>query len=335
MRLQRGASKGVGGSRTSHPLHSPRFGTRMVRSKVMTTVPSALRPVVRTVTIPCVGRLAGLALRQHLGLRVERVADEHRRAQPDVGPAEIADRLLADVADAHADHDREREAAVHQRPAELRLRRIGGIEMQRVGVHGRQVLEPRCVWVSEMVRPGRCSYVVARVEVLVIAAQNSRARAKRADFLCDRHHSHSPRDAPHCLSRRGQAGVGVRAEHRCVELRFAWLITETDRRARCGVDRPVAQDHAARRKDWDRRSASGSVFTRPKQTSSPPGRSSFGERTAGRMLLQKIDNRLLMRSRPAQTKCDGDLARASAFRRLLTNFVSCPASTICRPSRVS
>ena len=36
----------------------PRFGTSTVRSKLMNTVPSAFRPVVRTVTTPWVGRLA-------------------------------------------------------------------------------------------------------------------------------------------------------------------------------------------------------------------------------------------------------------------------------------
>src|SRR6185437_11032886 len=38
----------------------------------------------------------GFTLRQHLGLGVDRVADEHRGRELDVGPAEIADRLLAD-----------------------------------------------------------------------------------------------------------------------------------------------------------------------------------------------------------------------------------------------
>src|SRR5262245_61438047 len=36
----------------------PRFGTSTVRSKLMNWVPSALRPVVRTVTMPWVGRFA-------------------------------------------------------------------------------------------------------------------------------------------------------------------------------------------------------------------------------------------------------------------------------------
>src|SRR5215472_8583152 len=39
---------------------------------------------------------AGFALRQHFGLGIYGVADEHRRGQLDVGPAEIGDRLLAD-----------------------------------------------------------------------------------------------------------------------------------------------------------------------------------------------------------------------------------------------
>src|SRR4051794_41123587 len=46
------------------------------------------------------------AFLQDLGFGIDRVADEDRRRQLDVIPAEIADRLLAHVADAHADHDR-------------------------------------------------------------------------------------------------------------------------------------------------------------------------------------------------------------------------------------
>ena len=36
----------------------PRFGTSTVRSKLMNGVPSALRPMVLTVTIPWFGRFA-------------------------------------------------------------------------------------------------------------------------------------------------------------------------------------------------------------------------------------------------------------------------------------
>src|SRR5688500_15675178 len=47
--------------------------------------------------------LCRLTLGQNLGFRVDRIADEDRCGETNVGPAEIADRLLADVADAHAD----------------------------------------------------------------------------------------------------------------------------------------------------------------------------------------------------------------------------------------
>src|SRR6266851_2933807 len=70
------------------------------------------------------------AFRYYLRLRIDRVADENRRGQLDVVPAEIADRLLADVADAHADHHRERQAAIDQRLLELGFGRVDLVEVQ-------------------------------------------------------------------------------------------------------------------------------------------------------------------------------------------------------------
>ena len=48
-----------------------------------------------------------------LGLRVERVAGEDGRGHADVLPAEVGDGLLADIAHAHADEDRERQRRGH------------------------------------------------------------------------------------------------------------------------------------------------------------------------------------------------------------------------------
>src|ERR1700709_1643552 len=76
-----------------------------------------------------------LALRQHLRFGVDGITDEHRRGDLDIVPAEIADGLLADVANAHAHHHRQRQAAIDKRSLELRLGRVLLVEMQRMLVH--------------------------------------------------------------------------------------------------------------------------------------------------------------------------------------------------------
>src|SRR5581483_9153444 len=48
------------------------------------------------------------------------------------------DRLLRDVDDGEPRHERERERRVDERPLPLGLRRVRGVEMDRVGVHGQQ-----------------------------------------------------------------------------------------------------------------------------------------------------------------------------------------------------
>src|SRR3546814_10844741 len=47
----------------------------------------------------------GLTLVQNLALGIDRISVEYRRGQLDVGPAEIGDGLLAQVADAHPRDD--------------------------------------------------------------------------------------------------------------------------------------------------------------------------------------------------------------------------------------
>src|SRR3977135_944882 len=44
------------------------------------------------------------AFRENLAFGIDRVVDKDRRAELDVGPAEIGDRLLADIGDAHPGH---------------------------------------------------------------------------------------------------------------------------------------------------------------------------------------------------------------------------------------
>src|SRR3546814_10790912 len=80
----------------------------------------------------------GLTLVQNLALGIDRISVEYRRGQLDVGPAEIGDGLLAQVADAHPRDDGKGQRAVDQRLSELALRRVFGIEMQRVRVHRQQ-----------------------------------------------------------------------------------------------------------------------------------------------------------------------------------------------------
>src|SRR5689334_19607688 len=58
---------------------------------------------------------AGLALADDLRLGVDRVAREHRRGEPDLVPAEVGDRLLAHIGNAHAGDDGERQATVDER----------------------------------------------------------------------------------------------------------------------------------------------------------------------------------------------------------------------------
>ncbi len=132
--------------------------------------------------------LAGPALRralgEHLAVGVDRVADEHGRRQLDLAPAEVGDGLLAHVGDAHAGDDREREAAVDQRLLELGLRGIGGIEMQRVLVHGQQ-REPDVVGLRDGAA-GPVLVDVAHDEVIVGAADIG-AKAAGGDFLGGAH----------------------------------------------------------------------------------------------------------------------------------------------------
>jgi hypothetical protein len=89
--------------------------------------------------------------------------------QLDVGPAEVGDRLLADVGDAHADHQRHRERRGDDAAPELGLAAVLLVEMQRVGVHGQQ-REPDVVGLSDGA-PGTVLVDIADREVLVVAPE--------------------------------------------------------------------------------------------------------------------------------------------------------------------
>src|SRR5688572_17483601 len=58
---------------------------------------------------PGIGATARFALVEHFGFGVKRIACKDRVREPDILPAEVGDCLLAHVADAHADHDRDRQ----------------------------------------------------------------------------------------------------------------------------------------------------------------------------------------------------------------------------------
>ncbi len=90
---------------------------------------------------PAVGLGLRLALLQHLGLAVERVAVEDRRGVLELFGGEVGDRLAAHVADRHAERQR-----VHQRPHHhvaslLGLGCVHVVDVQRVVVHRDQAEE--------------------------------------------------------------------------------------------------------------------------------------------------------------------------------------------------
>src|SRR5436190_4066309 len=103
----------------------------------------------------------------------------------DVGPAEIGDRLLADVADAHARQQRHRERRGDDAAAELGVARILLVEVKRVLVHGEQG-KPGVVGLRDGAsRPMLVD--VADREVLIIAPE-ALAIASLAYLLRRRHH---------------------------------------------------------------------------------------------------------------------------------------------------
>src|SRR5207248_3253807 len=123
-----------------------------------------------------------LALCENLAFGIDRVADKDRRAQLDVGPAEIGDRLLADIGDAHPGDNRQGQAAVDDRPAELGFGGIGRIEMQRVLVH-RQERKPSVVRLADRAS-GAVLVDIADREFLE-TAPGARAEAPRPDLSRD------------------------------------------------------------------------------------------------------------------------------------------------------
>jgi hypothetical protein len=86
---------------------------------------------------------------------VERVAGKDGRGHADLGPAEVGDGLLADVGDAHADQDGDRQGRGDDAAAEFAglaysASKCSGCVFMVSSVN--QVLSA-----SVMVRPGRCS----------------------------------------------------------------------------------------------------------------------------------------------------------------------------------
>src|SRR5216683_7942750 len=79
-----------------------------------------------------------LPLLENLTLRIQSISIKERIRTTHFIPAQIGDRILRNVGNRLACHDRERECRVNERPAEFRFRRIGMIEVDRIGVHGQQ-----------------------------------------------------------------------------------------------------------------------------------------------------------------------------------------------------
>src|ERR671912_2706654 len=79
---------------------------------------------------------ARLALLQDLAPGVDRIPLEDRRRHPYLVPAEVGEDVLGDVGDALARDEREREGRVDERLAELRLGRVGMVDMDRSRVLG-------------------------------------------------------------------------------------------------------------------------------------------------------------------------------------------------------
>src|SRR5881392_3725534 len=85
---------------------------------------------------------------QDLRLGVDRVTVEGGAEVHHLLVLEVGERVLADVAHAHADGEREHERAVHQAAAVLALAREVLVQMERVRVHGEE-REPGVVEVAD------------------------------------------------------------------------------------------------------------------------------------------------------------------------------------------
>src|SRR5436190_15804568 len=85
---------------------------------------------------------------QDLRLGVDRVAVEGGAEMHHLLVLQVGERVLADVAHAHADGEREHERAVHEAAAVLALAGEVLVEVQRVGVHGEE-REPGVVEVAD------------------------------------------------------------------------------------------------------------------------------------------------------------------------------------------
>ena len=164
----------------------------------------------------------------------------------------------------------ERQAAVDQRPAELRLRRVGRIEVQRMLVHGEQ-REPGVVGLGDGAA-GPVLVDVADLEVLVVAAE-ALAPAARTDFACDRASAVASVHVYHaaCCGLRRRATRRRCARPAAARYRRGAAGSSRKRIAGAMCLRPLvvaADSMRARLHVADRRSASGSVLTGPKQMSS-------------------------------------------------------------------
>src|SRR5438046_1150450 len=105
---------------------------------------------------------------QDLRLGVERVAVEGGAEVHHLLVLQVGERVLADVAHAHADGEREHERAVHQAAAVLALAREVLVQVERVRVHGEE-REPGVVEVADGAA-GPVLDHLPHVEVLEVAS---------------------------------------------------------------------------------------------------------------------------------------------------------------------
>ena len=136
---------------------------RKLRSNSITVSPRWLTPRVRTSTIPWPGRDLESRTRSTSVSACSVSPAKTGRRQRDLLPAEVRDGVLGGVLHAQPVHEREREEAVHERLAELRLRRVLGVEVDLVRVV-RDAREPEVVGVQHRA-PDLRAVAVPRVEV--------------------------------------------------------------------------------------------------------------------------------------------------------------------------
>ena len=149
-----------------------------------------------------------LALLQHLAARVDRLAFEERVRQPHLVPSEVGHHVDREIDDRLSRHERQREGRVDQRLAELGLRGVGAVEVDRVRVL-RQQREPAVVDRQHR-PPERMRIDVADLEVLVDAPRPALFH-RHAISVADLNHEEGREDRKSCFDSRFRPTPSVRS----------------------------------------------------------------------------------------------------------------------------